>query len=66
MNNEMRHSLDIPSSWQRLDEKLLTGVVIVIGSTDAGKSTFVRYLAEKVRNQRIVAVIDGDIGQTAM
>ncbi|WP_201353394.1 Clp1/GlmU family protein [Hydrogenimonas urashimensis] len=59
-------TLDTPSAWLRLDEKLLSGIVMVIGGTDSGKSTFVRHFAERLRGERLVAVIDGDIGQTAL
>lgn len=60
----MDAKIDIPQAWRLLDEQRLYGVVLVVGGSDAGKSTFVRYLARRLLASRRVAVIDGDIGQT--
>jgi polynucleotide 5'-hydroxyl-kinase GRC3/NOL9 len=62
----MDSRIDIPPQWQQLDDALLSDVVLVLGGSDAGKSTFVRHLAEKLSTGRRVALIDGDIGQTTL
>jgi polynucleotide 5'-hydroxyl-kinase GRC3/NOL9 len=56
--------IDIPQAWRELDGQRLFGVVLVLGGSDAGKSTFVRYLAQRLSPSRSVALIDADIGQT--
>jgi polynucleotide 5'-hydroxyl-kinase GRC3/NOL9 len=56
--------IDILQAWRELDEQRLTGVVLVLGGSDAGKSTFIGYLAERLSPFRSVALIDADIGQT--
>jgi polynucleotide 5'-hydroxyl-kinase GRC3/NOL9 len=62
----METPIDIPTAWRQLDAHLFFGVVLIIGGSDAGKSTFVRYLAERLAPSRRVALVDGDIGQTTM
>ncbi len=57
-------SVDIPPQWRLLERKMAKGVVLVIGGVDTGKSTLVRYLAGRLRLDRKVVWIDGDIGQT--
>lgn len=55
------------AQWQQLDPAGLGETVLVIGATDAGKSTLVRWLAARaVAVQRPVAWIDADIGQTTL
>lgn len=58
--------IEIPKTWRQLDEQLFFGVVLVVGGSDAGKSTFVNYLAKTLSPKRRVALIDGDIGQTTL
>jgi polynucleotide 5'-hydroxyl-kinase GRC3/NOL9 len=53
--------------WERLDRDALVGTTVVIGSSDAGKSTFVRWLVSELaaRHSR-VAWIDTDVGQSTL
>jgi polynucleotide 5'-hydroxyl-kinase GRC3/NOL9 len=53
--------------WLRLPLGMLRGVVMVIGASDSGKSTLVRWLARELAAQgRRGAMLDGDIGQTEL
>jgi polynucleotide 5'-hydroxyl-kinase GRC3/NOL9 len=60
----------IPQSWNKpvqtlLDLQKKPAVILVLGATDAGKSSFCTYLLNKlVAQQRKVAVLDGDLGQS--
>jgi len=60
----------IPPSWVESFEKIMElqtkpVTIMVLGSTDAGKTSFCTYLANKLVNQKKrVAVIDGDLGQS--
>ncbi len=37
-------SLEVPPQWKQLDLEQMAGTIVVIGQTDSGKSTFVRWL----------------------
>jgi polynucleotide 5'-hydroxyl-kinase GRC3/NOL9 len=57
-----------PEEWIELGKKVVkrAGIALVIGKTDAGKSTLIRYLLQLALNQRRrVAVVDADIGQAS-
>ncbi len=57
----------IPSAWQRLDLASLRGMLMILGGTDTGKSTFARYLFLELRRLgRRVACLDGDVGQSTL
>jgi polynucleotide 5'-hydroxyl-kinase GRC3/NOL9 len=57
----------IPTAWETLDPERLTGTILVIGASDRGKSTLVRWLVEKLlRRQPKVGWLDGDIGQSTL
>lgn len=61
--------MDIPPEWERIDLSGLSGALMVIGASDTGKSTFARYLFERL--QRLdrtgrVAFLDGDPGQSSL
>lgn len=61
--------MDIPPEWERIDLSDLSGALMVIGASDTGKSTFARYLFERL--QRLdrtgqVAFLDGDPGQSSL
>ena len=57
-----------PQSWRHAATALKgmrTGKVIVLGSTDAGKSTLCTYLVNKLLNEvGNLQIIDADVGQT--
>jgi polynucleotide 5'-hydroxyl-kinase GRC3/NOL9 len=57
----------IPPAWRDLDVDSLDGVILVIGAPDTGKSTFARYLYQRLhRLHTCVALIDGDMGQATL
>jgi len=60
--------LEIPPAWASLDDSILGGTVLVLGASDVGKSTFIRYLYQRLqaRPGEVVAVLDGDPGQTSL
>jgi len=58
--------LDIPPDWEKL-ELPANGVALVIGAPDTGKSTFARWLFQRMsRASRHAAFLDGDPGQSAL
>jgi polynucleotide 5'-hydroxyl-kinase GRC3/NOL9 len=58
---------DVPVSWERLDLASIRGVVLVIGAPNTGKSTFARYLFNRLRAEgRKTAYLDGDPGQSEL
>lgn len=59
--------LDIPREWEELAFAVLprASLIILIGSTDTGKSTLTTYLANQaVRRGYKTAVVDADVGQS--
>lgn len=57
--------IDIPPVWQRLPWPDLSGVLLVVGAANTGKSTFARYLFRRLSAEgRKVAFLDGDPGQS--
>ena len=57
----------VPPSWSRLDIDSLDGVILIIGAPDTGKSTFARYLHQRLHDYHAcVALIDGDMGQATL
>jgi polynucleotide 5'-hydroxyl-kinase GRC3/NOL9 len=62
---ELPEKLDVPAAWERIDFSTLRGTILVIGSADAGKSTFAKYLVRQLHGTGIpTALVDGDPGQT--
>ena len=59
---------DIPPSWQpALEAVRAPGVVMVLGASDAGKSTLAAVLANAaVEAGRDVAIVDSDVGQSSI
>lgn len=62
----MAGPIDVPGAWEELDVEGLRGVILVIGGVDSGKSTFVRYLWQRLASRRRLAVVDGDVGQAVL
>jgi polynucleotide 5'-hydroxyl-kinase GRC3/NOL9 len=63
--NHKQDDFDVPFAWKQLDLEAIHGVLLVIGATDTGKTTFSRYLFEALKSLgRQVALIDGDPGQS--
>ena len=56
----------VPAEWiEKLDELAAARVVLVIGATEAGKTTFTAWLANELRARgRSVAIVDADVGQS--
>ncbi|MDH7500916.1 MAG: Clp1/GlmU family protein, partial [candidate division NC10 bacterium] len=58
--------IDIPRPWQELNLDL-RGLLMVVGKADVGKTTFARYLYERLsEHSRKVAYLDGDPGQSTL
>jgi len=60
--------MHVPFLWRAMNNmNRISGTVIVIGASDSGKSTFVRWLVERLcRYHKRVGWLDGDIGQTVL
>lgn len=60
-------SIQVPSEWLELDLESLSGTIMVIGGSNSGKSTFVRWLVARLcRFHGRVGWLDGDVGQTTL
>lgn len=60
-------AIDVSSQWQQAAGAVLaaTGVVLVVGGPDSGKSTFCRYVLEQAMLRRqALAFLDADLGQS--
>jgi polynucleotide 5'-hydroxyl-kinase GRC3/NOL9 len=56
--------MDIPPSWKALNVRELDGTLMIIGAPDVGKSTFARYLFQRLYSVFTrIAFLDGDPGQ---
>ena len=56
--------MDILPEWESIDPAQLQGIVMVVGGSDVGKTTFSRYLYSRLkRTTKAVAYLDGDPGQ---
>lgn len=59
--------IHVPREWEQLKLARLHGLLLVIGATDIGKSTFARYLYQRLcLDARRVAYLDGDPGQSTL
>jgi polynucleotide 5'-hydroxyl-kinase GRC3/NOL9 len=61
--------MDVPNEWIELARCLISrkGTNLLLGSTDTGKSTLSRYLAETLLQSGLtVALVDADVGQCAL
>jgi len=64
-----RASLDVPPSWSLALRRILEapGVVLVVGGTDSGKTTFCKLLARTGAEAGLrVSFVDADIGQSTV
>ena len=53
--------------WEELGLKRLNGILMVVGASDVGKSTFARYLFRRLCTSSAgVAYLDGDPGQSTL
>jgi polynucleotide 5'-hydroxyl-kinase GRC3/NOL9 len=58
---------EIPSPWEELDLSEISGTLMIVGSSDVGKSTFSRYLFKRLCTiYPRVAYLDGDPGQSTL
>jgi polynucleotide 5'-hydroxyl-kinase GRC3/NOL9 len=55
----------VPAAWANLDLTALRGVLLVVGASNTGKSTFAHWLFEQLSPGSKVAFLDGDVGQSA-
>ena len=59
--------MNIPEEWKSIETGSLKGILMVVGSTDVGKSTFCRYLYGRLSEQNPpAAFLDGDPGQSTL
>jgi polynucleotide 5'-hydroxyl-kinase GRC3/NOL9 len=59
--------VEVPSSWEDLTFSAMAGVVLVVGATDTGKTTFARYLYRRLGDyHERLAFVDGDVGQATL
>ena len=57
----------LPGIWSELDLASLSGVLLVVGAPDTGKSTFARWLVDRLAQVgQPVALLDGDVGQSSL
>ncbi len=59
--------IEVLPAWEHLTLSSLSGVILVVGAPDTGKSTFARYLYRRLyEHHERVAFVDGDIGQATL
>ncbi len=63
---QLPSDLIVPPEWEQLIDQArqAPGRLIIIGNTDAGKSTLCWWLAEQLAASARVAVVDADLGQS--
>lgn len=63
----IKDSVSVPLDWEVLEPERMSGAILVIGASDRGKTTLVRWLAERLlQRQQRVGWLDGDIGQSSL
>lgn len=63
----MASQLIVSPAWDRIDPGPLAGVLMLIGAPDTGKSTFARFLLQRLAAAgRRAALLDGDPGQSSL
>jgi polynucleotide 5'-hydroxyl-kinase GRC3/NOL9 len=66
-STEFSGFIQASDEWLKLDLKRVGGTIIVLGETDSGKSTFVRWLVgELCRYHERVGWLDADVGQATL
>jgi len=57
----------VPAEWRSLDLAALHGVLLVVGASDTGKSSFAQWLFRTLTESgRRIAYLDGDVGQSSL
>lgn len=60
-------SIQVPREWEQINPADMAGTIVVIGDTDSGKSTFVRWLVSQLcRHHERVGWLDADVGQSTL
>lgn len=60
-------SIQVPPEWDQLDPAQMAGTIVVIGQTDTGKSTLVRWLVGRLCQYHArVGWLDADVGQSTL
>ena len=65
----MERDFDLPEAWQQVAEAVQAegGVVLILGDKNSGKTTLLKYLAEKLSQRgQPIAVVDTDVGQSTL
>jgi len=59
--------IQVPPTWEDLTFSAMGGVILVVGATDTGKTTFARYLYHRLADHHErLAFVDADVGQAAL
>ncbi|MFO8084520.1 MAG: Clp1/GlmU family protein [Desulfobacterales bacterium] len=56
----------MPDVWRKLPFRQMRGTIMVLGETDTGKSTFCRWLVDRLAERCLTAWLDCDIGQSSL
>jgi len=60
-------SIQIPDQWKNLEVESWKGSIMLFGAVDVGKSTFGRYLVQRLlASHQSVAYLDADLGQQSV
>lgn len=66
-SREFLSRIQIPPAWEDLTFSAMGGVILVVGASDTGKTTFARYLYHRLTyHHERLAFVDGDMGQAAL
>ncbi len=58
---------NVPSQWDEIDFQAHTGVLMIVGAPDVGKTTFCRYVYQRLcAFPLVIAYLDGDPGQSTL
>ncbi|MEA3346000.1 MAG: polynucleotide 5'-hydroxyl-kinase [Chloroflexota bacterium] len=61
---ELEPEVHIPRSWELTLSRLPQGVIMILGSSDSGKSTFAKYLLRELfADEDCLGYLDCDVGQ---